>query len=170
MTATRILAAWAVVLCLFAAPAARAQVATSFTVSGDVLRPATIDLAALEALPRAQANVTYAPGGRVVRTDAFTGALLWDLLQSVGIALDSAIDNDILHKVIVVTGSDGYQAVFGAGELDPRFGGDQVIIAYRKNGRLIRRHGFAQIVAPGDKTDGRFVFSIARIEVRDAAK
>jgi hypothetical protein len=93
--------------------------------------------------------------------------LLWDLLQSVGIILDSTIKNDILHQIVIVTGSDGYETVFGAGEIAPNFGGDQILVAYGVNGQSLGSDGFARIVAPGDKQGGRFVSNIAKIEVRN---
>jgi hypothetical protein len=93
--------------------------------------------------------------------------LLWDVLQSAGIKVDPNVKNDILRFIVVVTGSDGYEAIFGAGEIDPEFGGDQIIIAYTENGQSLGQDGFAKIIAPGDKAGGRFVSNIVKIEVRD---
>ena len=104
-------------------------------------------------------------------TESFTGVLLWDLLNNSpvnGIVTNPSIKNDILHKVIVVTGTDCYQSVFGAGEIDPFFGGNQVIVAYTTGGQSLGDNGFARIVVPGDKAGGRFVSNIAKIEIRDA--
>jgi hypothetical protein len=114
--------------------------------------------------------VTYFAAGSVV-TESFTGVLLWDLLNNApvnGIVTDPTIKNDILHKVIIVTGTDCYQSVFGAGEIDPFFGGNQIMVAYATGGKSLGSAGFARIVAPGDKAGGRFVSNIASIEVRDA--
>jgi hypothetical protein len=102
---------------------------TSFSVTGQVKHPTVFNLAALEKLPAAQENVTYFSAGSVV-TESFTGALLWDLLNNPpvgGIVVNPSVKNDILHKIVIVTGSDCYQSVFGAGEIDPFFGGDQVM-------------------------------------------
>ena len=109
----------------------------------------------------------YADGSEL--TESFTGVLLWDLLNDApvgGILVDPSIKNDILHKVIIVTGTDCYQTVFGAGEIDPFFGGSQVMVAYATGGQSLGGDGFARIVVPGDKAGGRFVSNIARIEVR----
>jgi hypothetical protein len=43
---------------------------------------------------------------------------------------DSAARNDILAHYVVATGSDGYRAVYSLGEIDPRFGGKQITVAY----------------------------------------
>src|SRR5215831_5025665 len=59
-----------------------------------------------------------------------------------------------------------YQSVFGAGEIDPFFGGSQIMVAYETGGQSLSHNGFARIVVPGDKAGGRFVSNIAKIEVR----
>jgi hypothetical protein len=117
----------------------------------------------------AQENVTYFAAGSVV-TESFTGVLLWDLLNSPpvgGITTNPKIKNDILHKVVVVTGSDCYQSVFGAGEIAPSFGGSQIMVAYASGGAPLGTAGFARIVVPSDKAGGRFVSNIVEIEVKD---
>jgi hypothetical protein len=101
-------------------------VSSYFNVSGEVTNRAVFDLNKLEQFAPAQENVTYFAAGSVV-TESFTGVLLWDLLNNApvnGIVTEPAIKNDILHKVIIVTGTDCYQSVFGAGEVDPFFGGN----------------------------------------------
>jgi Oxidoreductase molybdopterin binding domain len=151
------------------AEAENATVPTAFRVGGQVKSPSVFDLAALEKLPAAHQIVTYFAGGKVTTRD-FTGVLLWDVLQSAGIILDQSTNNDILHKIIIVTGSDGYETVFGAGEIDPGYGGNQIMIAYAEDGHSLGQNSLARIIAPGDKMGGRFVSNIVRIEVRDAGK
>ena len=145
-------------------------VSNSFTVSGAVANRAVFNLTQLRQFAPAQANVTYFAAGSVV-TESFTGVLLWDLLNNApvgGIVTNPNIKNDILHKVVIVTGTDCYQSVFGAGEFDPFFGGSQIMVAYATGGQSLGSEGFARIVVPGDKAGGRFVSNIASIEVRDA--
>jgi len=144
-------------------------VSNFFTVSGEVTNRAVFDLNKLESFPPAQQNITYFAAGQVV-TESFTGVLLWDLLSKSpvnGIVTNANVKNDILHKVIIVTGTDCYQSVFGAGEIDPFFGGSQIMVAYETGGQSLGNNGFARIVVPGDKAGGRFVSNIAKIEVRD---
>ncbi len=139
----------------------------AFVIAGDVGTPKTIYWKDLRTLPTAQENITYVAAG-VVETQAFTGVLLWDLLNSVGgIVVDPTIKNDILRKIIVVTGSDGYEAVFTAGEIAPYFGGEQVMIVYAVNGAPVGAQGPTRIVSPGDKQGGRFVSNIVQIVVKD---
>lgn len=147
-------------------------VSTSFTVTGEVTNRAVFDLNALQQFVPAQENVTYFAAGSVI-TESFTGALLWDLLNNApvnGIVTNPNIKNDILHKVVIVTGTDCYQSVFGAGEFDPFFGDNQIMVAYATGGQSLGNNGFARIVVPGDKAGGRFVSNIANIEVRDATQ
>jgi hypothetical protein len=93
--------------------------------------------------------VTYFAGSKIV-THEFTGVLLWDLL-STGIILDQSINNDILRKIVIVTGSDGYETVFSAGEIDLEFGGHQIMVAYAKDGQPLGPDRYPLIVAPGEK-------------------
>lgn len=146
-----------------------AATANSFSVGGQVTNPSTFDLAKLQKLPSTRERVTYFAAGKAV-THEFMGVLLWDVLQSVGVRLDQSIKNDILHKIVIVTGSDGYVAVFGAGEIDPGFGGHQIMIAYAEDGQSLEKDRVTQIIAPGDKMGGRFVSNIVKIDVRDAEK
>jgi hypothetical protein len=143
---------------------------SSLSVTGEVTKPTVFSLEKLRRLPAAQENVTYFAAGSVV-SEAFTGALLWDLLNKPpvgGIVTEPGVKNDILDKIVIVTGSDCYQSVFDAGEVDPSFGGDQIMVAYATGGQSLGQNGFARIVAPGDKAGGRFVSNIVSIDVEDA--
>jgi hypothetical protein len=143
---------------------------SSFTVSGEVTNRTVFDLNKLERFLPAQQNMTYFAAGSVV-SETFTGVLLWDLLNDQpvsGIVTNANIKNDILHKVLIVTGTDCYRSVFGAGEFDPFFGGSQIMVAYASGGQSLGDAGFARIVVPGDKAGGRFVSNIMKIDVRDA--
>jgi DMSO/TMAO reductase YedYZ molybdopterin-dependent catalytic subunit len=151
------------------APAGSPSSEPAFRVFGQIQTPKIVTVRALQKLPDTNQNVTYFAAGSIV-SHSFTGALLWDLLQSVGIIVNPAIKNDILRKTIVVTGTDGYVAVFTAGEIAPNFGGNQVLVAYEVDGQPLGTDGPAEIIAPGDKAGGRFVHNIATIEVRDGTK
>ena len=68
----------------------------------------------------------------------------------------------------MVTGADGYQVVFGWGDLDPDFGAAPILLAYTRDGQPMGdRQGMARLVVPGDKRGGRHVNRLTRIEVRD---
>jgi hypothetical protein len=147
-------------------------IATKIAVTGEVKKPTVFVLRQLEQFAPAEENVTFF-GMSGVTTNSYTGALLWDVLNLPpvgGIVTNPSVKNDILHKIIIVTGTDCYQSVFGAGEVNPFFGDNQIMLAYAANGKPLGSEGFAQLIAPGDKAGGRFVFNIATIEVKDAGK
>lgn len=150
-----------------AAPAwaATQPAAPGFRVEGEVDHPQNYSVEVLEKLPATKLDVVYTTEARPVSA-SFTGALLWDILSAAGIATDPKIKNDILRKEVIATGSDGYQAVFSLGELDPKFGGQPVIVAYQQNGApLPGAAGSARIIAPGDKAGGRDVSSLVSLRV-----
>ena len=144
---------------------ALAQYASQFRIGGQVAHPTTYDLAGLQALPSTKLDVAFQAEPAPVNS-SFTGVLLWDLLNIAGVVTNPNVKNDILRKQVMVTGSDGYEAVFSLGEIDPFFGGHQVIVAYLQDGNpLDQSSGFARIIAPNDKAGGRDVFNIVRIRV-----
>lgn len=136
-------------------------VSTSFSVSGAVTAPRSFDLAALQALP----SVT-----RVVGGVSYQGVSFWDLLNSaVGIPVTPGVNNDILGKYVVATGSDGYRALFSMGELNTNFGNQPDIIAFAADGVPLTGNGFARIVVPGDDRRGRWVSNLVSLEVFSAS-
>ncbi|WP_374306447.1 molybdopterin-dependent oxidoreductase [Methylocella sp.] len=142
---------------------------TRFSVGGLVSNTLVLTADRLKAYPPSTINVQYFAGGAPT-SHTFKGALLWDILQAAGIVTDPSVSNGVLRRVVVVIGSDNYQAVFGAGELSPRFGGNQVIIAYEQDGQPLGDDGFAKLVSPVDIAGGRFVSNISSIIVRDSSR
>ena len=138
-------------------------VSSAFTVSGLVnSQPVTLNTAAL-------ANLGLTPRTQTVGTDTYGGYGLWDLLNTLGIAADPAIKNDILSLYVVATGSDGYQALFSMGELDPAFGNQPDLLALTLNGGDLSTSGFARLVVPNDVRRGRWVSNLVALEVFRAA-
>ncbi len=140
---------------------------SSFVLQGGVAHPQTDTLAQLQALAAYTETVTYLSGASTV-TDTYTGALLWDVLNSTGITTTASIKNDILRKLVTVTGSDGYQVDFSLGEIDPAFGNEPILVAYSDTGgQLTGGSGFARLVVPGDSAGGRYVSNLASLTVFD---
>jgi len=142
----------------------------SFVLSGEVKTPGTYTLSSLEALGATTVTATYHQGSKPV-TDTYTGVTLWTLLNDAGILTNPAIKNDILRDYVLVTGSDGYEAVFSLGEIDPNFGNQQDLVAYADTAGQLGGgpDGFARIVVPGDYLGGRYVSNITSIEVLSGA-
>ena len=76
--------------------------------------------------------------------------------------------NDVLRKLVSVTGSDGYQVDLSLGELDPAFGDEPILLAYADtDGQLAGGDGFARLVVPGDTAGGHYVSNVASLTVLD---
>ena len=142
---------------------------TEFSLSGAVRTPGVFNLSSLQALPATTETVTYLAGGGSV-TATFTGVSLWTLLTDADVLTDPAVKNDILNFYVLATGSDGYEAIFSLGELDPMFGGTGApdLIAYVVDGGPLGPDGFARVVVPGDIRGGRYVSNLVSLEVIDA--
>ena len=143
---------------------------TQFTLSGAISNPATYTLSKLQALTQTTETATYSgPSGLV--TDTYTGLTLWNLITAAGLVTDAAIKNDVLRKYALVTGSDGYEAIFPLGEIAPMFGNQPDLVAFSDTGGQLGTggpEGFARLVVPGDTAGGRYVSNIIGIQVIDA--
>ena len=135
---------------------------TSFQLTGLVSHPATFTLADLQAFPEVTVTVTAQPIG----AHSFGGALLYSLVQQAGIVTVATRKNDILRKVVLVTGTDGYSVGIALGEIMPRFANKQVILAYEEDGKpLPQADGFTRLIVPGDAFAGRYVSNVAQVSV-----
>jgi hypothetical protein len=151
-------------------PGTGGGLSTQFTLSGEVAHPGTFTLPSLKALPATTETVTYISGSTPV-TSTFTGVSLWTLLTDAGVVTNPKIKNDILNYYVLATGTDGYEAIYSLGELDPMFGGNSAapdLIAYEVDGGSLGSDGFARVVVPGDDFGGRYVSNLISLEVIDA--
>jgi hypothetical protein len=134
-------------------------------ISGQVADPGIYNLPTTT--PVTTVSVTYAAAGIPV-SDAYTGTALWNLLADAGGVTTTTAKNDILSKYVIATGSDGYQAVFSAGEIDPMFGNQPVLVAYADTGGQLGPNapdGLARMVVPGDIAGGRYVSDLVSLQV-----
>jgi DMSO/TMAO reductase YedYZ molybdopterin-dependent catalytic subunit len=151
-----------------AGTAAAGGPSTSFSLGGLVSSPAEIVLADLQTLPQASVTTNPMAGGTPMGEHAYSGPLLYDLIQKAGLKADPDRKNDALRKSIVVTGTDGYSVAFAWGEIDPRFAGKQILMAFQRDGQpLPEDDGFARTIVPGDGAAGRYVSNVAKVEVKD---
>jgi hypothetical protein len=151
-------------------PGTGGGVSNQFALTG-VLHPATYALADLMLLPATTLTANYLAGGSPV-TDTYTGISLWTLLSTAGLITDPAIKNDVLRKYVVAVGSDGYEAIFSLGEIDPAFGNQPDLVAYADTGGQLGpggSDGFARMVVPGDIAGGRYVSNLVALAVFDAS-
>jgi DMSO/TMAO reductase YedYZ molybdopterin-dependent catalytic subunit len=134
-----------------------------FEITGDVQNPTTYDEDSLGALPHSTEDVTFLTKTGP-QSGSFQGVLLWDLLNKAGITSDPTRDGQFQY--VEVTATDCYQVVLALGEINPGFGGEQVLVADGENGAPLGADaGFARLVVPGDKFGGRSTFWITSIKV-----
>lgn len=134
-----------------------AQAERQIQVGGALEQPAALTLTQLRALPAATRTVTYS-SGTGTQAHTYVGTALWDLLNGMGIQVDTAARNDLLGKYVLATGADGYKAVFSLGEIKPDFGnrGSQVVYGEMVNGVAapLAADGPLCVTAPGDGKRG----------------
>ncbi len=64
--------------------------------------------------------------------------------------VDSGSDKSAsLQHTILARGHDGYGVALAIGEIDPRFAGKKVIVAYQQGGKPMENQTF-RLVVPGD--------------------
>lgn len=139
------------------------------TVDGQVFNPLTLTPDSLASDFTSQTvDVTYLSGEDTVTT-SFTGVPLWQILSAAQPNLNADVRNDRLSMYVVVTGSDGYQAVIAWGEIDPELGNQPILIAYEEQGEPIADdQGPLRLVVPGDEREDRYVNGVVNISLRDA--
>ncbi|MFO1209574.1 MAG: molybdopterin-dependent oxidoreductase [Amaricoccus sp.] len=131
--------------------------------SGAVKAPITLDEADMTALPAVTIDISFETSGGT-ETGTYTGALLWDLLAKAELVNDPGKNASLKHA-IMVTGRDGYAVAIALGEIDPKFGAKQVLVAYRGSDPSVSFDSL-RVLVPGDLHGGRSVKDVASIEVR----
>ena len=151
----------ALAFALWAAPAL-AQTA-SLAVDGHVAHAAQLTLDQLKALPPVTVSLTF-QSDHGPQTGTWTGALLLDIVKQAA-PVDSGRDKSApLQHTILARGRDGYAVVLAIGEIDPRFAGKQVIIAYQRDGKPMEGQAF-RLVVPGDAHGGRSVNDLISLTI-----
>jgi DMSO/TMAO reductase YedYZ molybdopterin-dependent catalytic subunit len=138
----------------------------SIAIKGGVDRPKILALSDLQRETQTTVTISQHTGHGTL-TGAFTGVLLWTLLNEAGVTLDKGKKNDLIRHTVTVTGRDGYNAVLSLAEIAPEIGGGQAVIAWQRDGKPLENgQGFARLVVPGDKAASRAVNAVATIEVK----
>jgi len=99
----------------------------------------------------------------------YEGVPLAALLARSGIVLGAEARGRLLGRYLIVTGGDGYAAVFSLAEVDPFFAEKPALLADRMGGEALPADkGPLLLVLPGEKHHRRWVKQVIRIEVRNA--
>ncbi len=134
------------------------------TIDGQVQKSERISLSDLQALPPTSVSVSFVTG-HGQETGTYTGVPLWTLLTNASI-VDADPKQHLRHTILVTSGADGYAVAFSIGEVDPKFEGKSVIIAYAKDGKPLSAEDGLRLIVPGDVHGGRAVKDVSHIEVK----
>lgn len=154
----------ALLLALALAVAPVTAFAQSLTVVDPGGKTKVLTPADLADLPRAEVK----SGART-----YDGPVLTYVLRAGGLPVGPRLHGDPLRAYVVMTGKDGFQAVYSLAELDKDFHDDLVILADHVDGKpLPEKEAPWRVASSGDKKGWRSVFGLARIEARlvDAPK
>ncbi len=152
------------VLFLGAADATCVAADAGIAIDGQVQKPERLTLSNLQALPPTNVTVSFITGhGQEAGT--YTGVLLWTLLTNAAI-VDADPKQHLRHAILVTSGADQYAVALSIGEIDPKFEGKSVIIAYAKDGKPLDPEDGPRLIVPGDAHGGRAVREVAHIEVK----
>jgi hypothetical protein len=137
-----------------------------FRVTGAVEKPLLLSVEQLAALPQVTMTVTFR-NRNTPQTHTEQGPLLTDVLALAKPKIDAKLRNDQLRYSIEATATDGYAAVVSYGELDPNFGGKQVILSIVEDGSFLTAVG-PRLIVPGDLRGGRDVSGVDWITLTQA--
>ena len=134
---------------------------TTLSVAGDVPTPLTLTADDLAKMPRATASVTS--DGQTVN---YEGVLLYDVLAKAGWPFSHGMKGKPTAGYAIVTGKDGFKAVFSLAEIDPAFVGSKVLIADKADGYpLPAKYRPFRVISVQDKAGARSIYSLIKIEV-----
>ncbi|WP_441246818.1 molybdopterin-dependent oxidoreductase [Kitasatospora sp. McL0602] len=126
--------------------------------------PVELTVEQLRALPARRVEVSFDCLGSGMQRHTFDGPLLWDVLRASHPLVDLATRKQRLRHLLAVTGADGHLAVVSWAEVDPDFGGQQILLATAIDGRPLDADG-PQLVIPADACGARYVSGITAVRL-----
>jgi DMSO/TMAO reductase YedYZ molybdopterin-dependent catalytic subunit len=143
----------------------RPQADVILIIGGEVERPRKLAAADLTALPRKSVEVKLHDGSMA----KFEGVALIDVLELAGVKFGESIRAARLATYLLVEAADGYRVVFALPELDPAFSDKQVILADRRDGKVMTApEGPLRLVVPDEKRQARWVRQVTALNVMKA--
>jgi hypothetical protein len=141
-------------------PAAATGPAT-IVISGDITTPLTLKAEDLAAMPREKATVPEQDGTQV----EYEGVPLREILKRAGAPVGK-LRGKSLTTYILAKASDGYQVVFTLAELDAEFGNEQILVADKRDGKVLFGYqGPFRLTCPHDKAGARSVRMLEALEI-----
>ncbi|MFJ4677752.1 hypothetical protein [Kitasatospora sp. NPDC088783] len=136
---------------------------------GSVDAPLRLTVAQLRALPAHRAEVSFDCLADGERRHSFEGPKLWDAVREARPRIDLRGRKQRLRFLLAVTGADGHCAVLSWAEIDPDFGGQQVLLATSADGAALDGAG-PQLVVPADRCGGRYIGGVTEVWIGPVAR
>lgn len=135
------------------------------TVEGEVASPLKLTASDLAKLPRRSLRAKGHDGKEAL----FEGIELGDILKLAGVKFGEQLRGKDLALFLIVGAADGYRAVFALPELDHAFTDRIIILADRRDGKLLaEKEGPLRIVVPDEKREARWVRQVVSLTIRRA--
>ena len=131
---------------------------------GDLDRPGELTVEQLRRLPAHRSQVSFDCRTSGPQRHTFEGPKLWDVLRAAGSRAELANRKARLRHLLTVTGADGHVALLSWAEIDPEFGGQQILLATSIDGVPLDDVG-PQLVVPGDSCGARYISGITDVWV-----
>jgi DMSO/TMAO reductase YedYZ molybdopterin-dependent catalytic subunit len=138
---------------------------TILEVNGEVLQALTLSLEDLrQQYPAYSVSTQFQNDDRTVDA-SFTGARLWDILQTAGLKPDATEKRRVMARA-----SDSFRCLLRWHEIDPAVSESLILVAYEQDGQaLTEKGGPLRLVVPGDEQGRRYLRGLALITVLDEA-
>lgn len=136
--------------------------AQDLTIVGLDGKAKVLKAADLAAFPRAEVAVPQDAGSKT-----YEGPVLAYVLRAGGLPVGPRLHGDPLRAFVIVTGADGFQAVFSLAELDKDYHQGTVVLGDKVDGQALpAREGPWRLAVSGDRKRWRSVHGVTRIEAR----
>jgi hypothetical protein len=126
--------------------------------------PAELTVAQLRDLPPRRVEARFDCLGSGEQQHRFEGPRLWDVVRAARPLVDLKGRKARLRFLLAVTGADGHCAVVSWAEIDPDFGGQQILLATSADGTPLDDAG-PQLVVPADHSGARYISGITDVWV-----
>ncbi|MFI5532877.1 hypothetical protein ACIA8O_30515 [Kitasatospora sp. NPDC051853] len=123
---------------------------------------AELTVAQLRDLPSHRVEARFDCLGSGEQHHGFEGPRLWDVIRTAEPRVDLVGRKQRLRLLLTVTGADGHLAVLSWAEIDPDFGGQQILLATSIDDTPLDTPG-PQLVVPADRCGARYVSGITEV-------
>lgn len=149
-------------------PSTTGAAPSSLTVTGDLVKNATLSLKELQELGAITIPFTDKAGPHQVTGIRLDHVLLRLSFSEgpMGPQIDPRVKHQGLRGVVIATAQDGFVAVFSVGELLETLGATQALLAWSMDGKpLAPDVGPLRLVVPSDKGGSRSLHQLASLKV-----